>query len=84
MIKTHFIKDCKVYTGYKLSAIVNGIIVTGTIDSIYEDVITLENVSLSSGTDVKHFNNYNIDADQVAGWTIMQKESTFDNIKQLR
>lgn len=84
MIKTHVLENCRIHLGYKLSAIVNGITITGTIGSVYEDIITLENASLSTGADVKHFNNYNVDVDQVAGWTIMEKESTFDNLKQLR
>lgn len=84
MIKTHFNEDCRVHQSHKISTIVNGIVITGKIDSVYEDVVTLSDVTLSMGSTEKRFNNYNIDSDQVVGWTIMEKESTFNNLKQLR
>ena len=84
MVKTHFVEDCRLHTDYKVSVIVNGIIIMGTIESIYDDIITLQDVALIADGEVRRFKNYNIDADKVAGWSIMEKVDTFDNLKQLR
>lgn len=84
MVKTHFVEDCRIHADHKVSAIVNGIIIMGTISSVYEDVVTIQDASLIVDGEVRRFNNYNVDADKVAGWSIMEKEGSFNNLKQLR